>query len=71
MNTPPTPGTFAKVAIQCKYPGTTKEGSFLFTGDSHRNPNNIRSPRFNDCAELHRYAVENGWKSEGSGYVKL
>lgn len=62
-------GTIAREAIQCVCPDTGALGSFLFTGESHRNKGSRVSPVCADLAELYIWARENGWVSEGGARV--
>ena len=45
-------GTHAQLAVQCLCPDTGLEGTFLFTGDSHRIKGSRVSPIFEDVAEF-------------------
>jgi hypothetical protein len=46
----------ARLAIQCHCPETGAEGSFLFTGESHRTPGSRVSPVFPGLVELFNWA---------------
>lgn len=61
-------GTLAYLAIQCTCPDTQQTGSFLFTGETHRNPDSRVSPVFDDCVELFQWCNANGWKRAYSGH---
>jgi hypothetical protein len=62
-------GLIARVAIQCEHPVTHQTGSFLFSGDTHRNADSVHSPCLPDLYELHQWCLGNYWVSVGSGYV--
>lgn len=64
MRTKPITGTIAREAIQCVCPDTGETGSFLFTGESHRNPGSRVSPIFSGLAGVFEWANANGWESE-------
>lgn len=54
-------GLMASVAIQCTHPdGST--GSFLYTAENHRDPENVISPCFPSSYELHHWAIRNSWE---------
>jgi hypothetical protein len=75
MNIRPNPqpkiGTIAQVAIQCRNPCTEETGTFLFTGNSHRNTSSVVSPTFSDIWELFKWTKNHDWKCQGASYVKL
>ena len=45
-------GLIARVAIQCQCPDTGETGTFLFSGESHRNKLSRVTPVFDDLHEL-------------------
>lgn len=57
----PVSGTVARVAIQCVCPDTGEQGSFLFTGPSHRTRFTRVSPLFDDLYELFKSVGPLGW----------
>ncbi len=61
-------GLLASVALQCIHPTTGEGGDFLFSGDSHRDPDSIVSPVFNDLQELWDWARLNNWESVGGRF---
>lgn len=61
-------GLIARVAIQCAYNLTPQEGSFLFSGDTHRASDAAVSPCFADLAELFTWAKAHGWERVGAGF---
>ncbi len=68
-------GLIARVAIQCTCPDTGATGSFLFSGESHRNKLSRVSPVYDDLAELFP-AVRAEWQEVtdgncGNGYTKI
>ena len=67
-------GLIARVAIQCICPDTGAEGSFLFSGPSHRASGSRVTPVYDDLADLFP-AVRADWQevTEGNcanGYTK-
>lgn len=65
----------AKLAIECLAP-TGKTGSFLFIGESHKDPNvELISPVFDDVYLVFQWMRENGWKQKNVGvnshYIKI
>lgn len=65
----PVRGTIARVAVQCVCPDTGLTGSFLFTGETHRNPGSRVTPVYPDCASLF-IASRAEWESIGDAYAK-
>ena len=61
-------GTIARTAIQCDYPNG-KTGTFIFTGEDHRNPDAIVSPLFPSVYEMVKWANANNWTSYAGPYV--
>lgn len=66
MKTPSLPhtpysGLIARTAIQCVCPDTGKTGSFLFSGESHRNKGSRVTPVFNDLTALYQFLNFNDW----------
>lgn len=45
-------GLIARVAIQCDCPDTGATGTFLFSGESHRNKHSRVTPVYDDLHEL-------------------
>lgn len=67
-------GLIARLAIQCECPDTGKTGSFLYSGESHRNKQSRVTPIYNDLAELFP-AVRQEWDevtpgNSSSGFTK-
>jgi hypothetical protein len=62
-------GTIARLAISCNCPDTGIEGTFLFTGESHRNEGSRISPIFPSLYELCGWMRTNGWKEVGGAYT--
>lgn len=61
----------AKIALQCIHPISGDTGTFLYkNGSSHRDPEAALSECFTDLAELHAWAIADGWRSERATYVK-
>jgi hypothetical protein len=49
-------GLIARIATQCIDPVTGKTGSFLFTGDSHKEEDSRVSPLFGNLSDLFIWA---------------
>lgn len=62
-------GLVARVAIQCEHPETKQIGTWLFSGQSHREIGAAKSPLFPDCVALFEWCRANNWKGYGDGYV--
>jgi hypothetical protein len=62
-------GLLASVAVQCADPKTGKVGSFLFTGESHKNESAVISPILPDTYALHQWCMANGWRSIADRYI--
>jgi len=68
-------GLIARVAIQCECPDTGATGSFLFSGESHRNKQSRVTPVYDDLHELF-HAVKADWREVtpgncSQGFIKL
>jgi len=64
-------GTIARVAISCTYPDTGEIGCFLYTGDTHRDTNNIVSPVFGDLWDLYNYLRDGKlWTPYNGAYIR-
>ena len=59
-------GLIARVAIQCDCPDTGKTGSFLYSGESHRNKHSRVTPIYDDLHELF-HAVKPDWQEVTPG----
>lgn len=64
-------GTNARLALQGLHPVSGVKGTFLFFGESHRLPEAAVSPALDGIAEMHQWAIANGWKSVREGYQKI
>lgn len=67
MNIPHTPydGLIARTATQCACPNSGETGSFLYSGDSHKEKGSRVTPVCADLCELYAYLRENRWESVG------
>jgi hypothetical protein len=63
----PAQGVLASLATQCTCPDTGLTGSFLFTGESHRNPGSRVSEVYPGLAELFP-AIKRDWETIGGGF---
>lgn len=63
-------GLIARLAIQCECPDSGITGSFLFSGESHRNKHSRVTPVFDDLAELFP-AVREHWQEIREGNASL
>lgn len=66
----PLRGTIARLAIQCDCPDTGATGSFLYTGESHRQRLSRVTPVYDDLAELFP-AIRAEWERISDGvYIR-
>ena len=63
-------GLIARVAIQCDCPDTGKTGSFLFSGESHRNKHSRVTPVYSDLHEMFN-AIKPDWEEVTPGNCSL
>jgi len=64
-HTAPINGILAKAAIQCICPETGIEGSFFYTGKSHRIPGTRVSPVHSCLSTLYPESKKIGWVETG------
>lgn len=62
-------GTVASMAMQCDYPINGKTGTFLYTGESHKDSGAIVSPLFDSVYDLVQWTKSNEWTSFYDRYV--
>lgn len=63
-------GLIARLAIQCDCPDTGETGSFLFSGESHRNKHSRVTPVYADLCDLFQ-AIQPDWEQIRDGSLLL
>jgi hypothetical protein len=66
----PYSGLIARLAIQCICPDTGQEGSFLYSGESHKTKHSRVTPVYDDLAELFP-AVAQEWEEIKQGDASM